>query len=544
MSQPLNPDKPLKKITSKKTKKIIYLLLLLGIFIFHLTINYQIIKKSQFLRWADEPFYISCGFTCYKAIFSNPQIGISQRMNKMFIATDARQRNFLYLVEALSWKIGDIIKAKGEDSMIFITNSIFLLILLMSIYGIGSSLYGRNIGLLSALLTSMFPLVFGHSRVAMTDYPLMCMVSLSFYLLLRTDGFRSLLYSILTGIALGVSQFTKETSIIFIFSPLLYYFIKAYSSGEKKKIVANFAITISFFLIIAGAVFFKTTDLHAFKNFWLQTTVVHNNGYLFYYSKTFFINAVGPFMFILSLPLLISYLINIKKMNKLLFLWLFIPFTLFSFSTNQMHRFLMPLLPALALIVSQELFAGGLFKALKTALKVIFIPCLMMQYIFINTGLMSNQFYEKQFDYGILSTKKNKYFLVSTTLLDVFKKEAIRCENTKKVLFLFHLVDIVAPLSYKFGLYGLPFNWVCPMGADIASSPAPGTVNWQKEVLTADYIVDNLGIIPGDSKGLLEDISSQLKEGFEKYKDKFKKIDEIKADNLDVDICVYKRIKT
>ena len=139
-------------------KKIIYLLLLLGIFLFHLTINHQIIKKSQLLRAWDEPLYISCGFSSYQAIFSDLEASISQRMNKIFFVTDGRQRYFLYLVEGLSWKIGDIIKAKGEDSMVFITNSIFLLILLMSIYGIGSILYGRNIGLLSALLTSMFPL--------------------------------------------------------------------------------------------------------------------------------------------------------------------------------------------------------------------------------------------------------------------------------------------------------------------------------------------------------------------------------------------------
>jgi len=542
MSQPLNPDKPLKKIRSEKFIKISYLLLILGIFLFHLVINHQIIKKSQAFRSADEPLYINCGFICYKAIFSDLKVSTPQRMNNIFFLTDGRQRNFFYLVEALSWKIGDIIKAKGEDSMIFITNSIFLLILLMSIYGIGSILYGRNIGLLSALLTSMFPLVFGHSRVAMVDYPLMCMVSLSFYLLLKTNGFRSVAYSIFAGIAFGVSQFTKETSIVFIIFPLAYYFMKAYSSGEKKKIAVNFAITISVFLVVAGAVFFKTTDLHAFKNFWLQVTIFPNNNDLFYYFKTFFINAVGPFMFVLSLPLLISYLINIKKRDKLLFLWFLIPFVLFSLSTNQMHRFLMPILPAFSLIVIQELFADGLFKSFKAILKVILIPCLMLQYIFINTGLMSNKYYKSRFDYGILSAKKDKYFLVTSALLDFFKKEAMRCGNTKKVLFLFNREDIVGPIFYKFVLYELPFSWSCPMSADIASAPALGTINWQEEVLTADYIVDNIGIVPGDYKGLLENISNQLKEGFNKYKNQFERMEEIKADNFV--ICVYKKITT
>ena len=96
---------------------------------------------------------------------------------------------------------------------------------------------------------------------------------------------------------------------------------------------------------------------------------------------------------------------------------------------------------------------------------------------------------------------------------------------------------------FKFELYKLPFQLACTIGLGVGSAPAPGTTNWQKEVLTADYIVDNIGIVPGDdSKGLLENISDQLKEGFKKYKNQFEKIGEIKANGFDIDI--YKRIKT
>ena len=520
-------------------KKINYLLLLLVIFLFHIVINDQILKRSQVLRVHDEPLYISNGFSCYKTIFSNPKLSTPQRIDCLFIKTE-QQRSFLYFVEAISWKALDIIKIRDEDSMVVVTNSIFLLILLISVYGIGSILYDRNIGLLSALLTSMFPLVFGHSRVAMTDYPLLCMVSLSMCLLLKTNGFSSVVYSVFSGIVFGISQFTKETSIVFILPPLIYYFIKAYSSGEKKKVLRNFITTICFFLIVAGSVFIRTTNSYAFKTYWMQMHFT-NNPDLLYYLKSFLINATGPFIFVLSLPLLLSYLVNFKKRNKFLFLWFLIPIILFSISANKMHRFLLPLLPAFALIVVQELFTDGLFKKLKIALRIIFIPCLILQYAFINAGFLKTKYYKYQFDYGFLSIKKDKYFPVSLALLEAFKKEAVYCRSPKMILFLFNIPPVASLFNYKFRLYELPFNVYCPIMADVVNAPLPGTVNWQEKVLTADYIVDKTGFIPGEYKGLRENISDQLEEGFKKYRSQFKKIDEIKTFG-DVSICVYKKI--
>lgn len=520
-------------------EKINYLLLLLFILLFHIVINYQILKSSQVLRAYDEPLYIGDGFFYYETIFSNPGISTAQRIDRLFIKAD-RQRSFLYLVEAISWKILDIIKIRDEDSMVVVTNSIFLLILLISVYAIGSILYDRNIGLLSALLTSMFPLVIGHSRVAMTDYPLLCMVSLSMYLLLKTNAFSSVVYSIFSGIVFGVSQFTKETSIVFILPPLIYYFIKAYSSGEKKKVLFNFIITMLFFLIVAGGVFIRTTNPYTFKNYWMQIHHTYNPD-LLYYFKSFLIKATGPFIFVLSLPLLLSYLINFKKRNKFLFLWFFIPIILFSISTNKMHRFLLPVLPAFALIVTQELFTDSLFKKLKIALRVIFIPCSILQYAFINSGFLKTEFYKDQFDYGFLSIKKDRYFPVSLALLEAFKKEAVYCRSQKRVLFIFHVTEIVCPLDYKFKLYGLPFCTDMPMNADIVNTPLPGTVNWQENVLTADYIVDKTGFFPGEYKGRQENIADQLREGFRKYRSRFKKIDEIETPD-DLSICIYKKI--
>ena len=66
-------------------------------------------------------------------------------------------------------------------------NLIFLAILLGSIYGIGKTLYDKKVGLLAAFSVSTFPMVFGLSRLYFLDFALLGMVTLSIYLLIRTD---------------------------------------------------------------------------------------------------------------------------------------------------------------------------------------------------------------------------------------------------------------------------------------------------------------------------------------------------------------------
>jgi 4-amino-4-deoxy-L-arabinose transferase-like glycosyltransferase len=116
-------------------------------------------------------------------------------------------------------------------------NMVFLVVLLVAAYGIGSRLGGKGAGLLSAFITSTFPMIFGMSRYTYIEFALTAMVALSFWLLLLNRGFRHKRYSLLFGLAAGLGLLTKWTFSLLVFPALLVVVLRAgVLSGLRKNL--------------------------------------------------------------------------------------------------------------------------------------------------------------------------------------------------------------------------------------------------------------------------------------------------------------------
>ncbi len=100
-------------------------------------------------------------------------------------------------------------------------NSLYLAILLLAVYGIGERLGGPWVGLLSALIVSLLPMIFAMSRYLYIDFALTAMVAANICLLLRSDRFQRRGYALLYGISLGLGLLVKWTFVVFIIGPLL-----------------------------------------------------------------------------------------------------------------------------------------------------------------------------------------------------------------------------------------------------------------------------------------------------------------------------------
>ena len=107
-------------------------------------------------------------------------------------------------------------------------NVVYMAILLWAIYGIGKRMFSAKVGLLTAFLVSMLPIVFCLSRYTYVEYALLSMVALSIYLLIRTDDFQNRTYSVLFGLSFGLGMLTKWVFIVFLAGPLGYVLIKAF----------------------------------------------------------------------------------------------------------------------------------------------------------------------------------------------------------------------------------------------------------------------------------------------------------------------------
>lgn len=102
-----------------------------------------------------------------------------------------------------------------------LSNSLWLVALLLAVYGIGKRLGGPWVGLLSAFVVSTFPIIFAMSRYLYIDYALTAMVAVNVYLLLRSERFKHKGCSILYGVTLGLGMLIKWTFVVFVGPPLL-----------------------------------------------------------------------------------------------------------------------------------------------------------------------------------------------------------------------------------------------------------------------------------------------------------------------------------
>jgi hypothetical protein len=509
-------------------KKANHIFLILTIVFLHALASRQILKHSQIARTPDEKGRIIASLLDYRIIFLDHGTEVARKIDRLLTVDRGQSHPTLFeIVEAVSWRALDAIKIKDIDAMILLTSSFYLLILLFCVYGIGSRLYDPEAGLVAAFLTSMLPAVFGHTRIAMLDYPLMCMVTLTVYLLLKTDGLRSSFYSILTGIAFGLSELTKETAIVFILPPLAYYFVKSCLSGNKKRGIVNLTFILLFFVLVSGIIYFKPVNFHAFKTYLGKAYVLSHPGDPLYYLRNF-VNYSGPFILAICLPLILSYLINIRKREKLPLFWFFTPLIFYSIFPSKTIRFFLPILPAFALIVTQELLNNNLLKRLKEAGIFILVSLSILQYAFINYGVMHIEL--KREDYlaqGILAVKNDKYLPVSQELLEVLKREAWRGRDSAKIFFLFDLAEIHSPVEIQVVFQQLPFEISCPFNRDPFDILKYGPVDWSEEILSVDYVVDKTGYLSDQEHAKY--IADALRTGFAKYKNKFRMIAGIKV---------------
>ncbi|MFH1191647.1 MAG: glycosyltransferase family 39 protein [Candidatus Omnitrophota bacterium] len=115
---------------------------------------------------------------------------------------------------------------RSQDAGVLINAAIFSGILIFAAYKIGTIIHNSKAGIFAVFILMMYPVVFNQLKVYMLDLPLTAIVSLSIYLLILSDNFKNLKYSLLLLIALISGMLIKGSFIIFLAPPLIYVFIK------------------------------------------------------------------------------------------------------------------------------------------------------------------------------------------------------------------------------------------------------------------------------------------------------------------------------
>jgi len=255
----------------------------------------------------------------------------------------------------------------------------YFIILLISTYKIGSVTYNRKAGLLAMLILSLYPAIFGISRMYELDFPLAAAVCFCMYLLLVTN-FENRWKSLLFGAVLGLSILIKGQVIFFIGAPISYIFLislrkKNDASGRAVSLIGNLVISISTAMAISSIWWLKHVGL-LFRelyehfivfyvpphqgSFHIYNAIIDAYGYIpfkpfgfnwFFYYLYMTVARISPLFFLVFIFGLYFFLRSKKiKLRNFILIWVICPYMVLTLLSYKWERYYFPSFPALALI--------------------------------------------------------------------------------------------------------------------------------------------------------------------------------------------------
>jgi len=219
-----------------KRKKYIVIILLTAILTFHFLNNFIWLKKDNSISGVDAYWHfieIIKFQLAFRRIFhsSLPFFGkIAQLFSTFKRWPTMNWPPFYYLVSSLI--------NPGHFYMLRLrlyANFIFYFILVLSTYFFGKKCFNRRVGLLASFLVSFYPSICAFSRQCGLDFPLTGLTALCVCLLVYSEDFSKINYSLLFGLSLGISTLVKLQVIFFLSAPLVYSIIRIFSKERKEK---------------------------------------------------------------------------------------------------------------------------------------------------------------------------------------------------------------------------------------------------------------------------------------------------------------------
>lgn len=347
--------------------RILVLILISGLLLFHALNNYYILTKSRYT-----PVYDTMrNFKGLNEIYQSLALGKAKlNLNlpyKIYTGVvDSKIHPQLFLYTAVPFFLFRI-----DKNIVVMVNFIYFAILLFATYGFGKRLYNQRVGILALFIVSMFPAVFGFSRVFMLDFPLMAMVALTFYLF-TVNRFDKLIFSLLTGSTIGLGLLTKESYLIFLI-PILTYFILQQKNRRDIKSIIGFCSSIFLGVLISGKYYINSEKIILFRGWIFQRENIEP-----YYYLNSLSHQLMPIFFLLFFA---SLIFCYRKKQYFLPNMTIALLLLFSLSPCKSGRFILPLFPYIAVMIAGFVWSSPKIRKIST---LILILISFLQYFFIS----------------------------------------------------------------------------------------------------------------------------------------------------------------
>ena len=332
-------------------------------------------------------------------------------------------------------------------------NYLLFLLTTIFIYKIAITIKDRKTGLVSVLLFSIYPGVYGSSRFCMVENALIPIVTIAIYFLIKSQNFLNIRYCILLGLSLGLGLLTKQHFILFVVGGICYEFFLAIFNRRINVEPENYKKFLNIIIILILSILISLP-------FYLR--VFKYQMHLFYEYKYQYFLATGPeyvksgalvswlyYLFILinaqlSLPLFIIFLVSFSwiivftKKNRVLphlMIWILFPYFILQMFNVKWNKYSLPYLPACALISGLAISQIKVKRYLINSLVVIIFIFGIAQNVFFSffdihqSPLIKNRFLKAPYN---RDTDWNIYFFVHANA--VVKPDYIRRINCQRLI--------------------------------------------------------------------------------------------------------------
>ncbi|HEY9152012.1 MAG TPA: glycosyltransferase family 39 protein [Anaerolineales bacterium] len=220
-------------------------------------------------------------------------------------------------------------------------------------YQLGSLLYGKNTGLISALILAIMPYHVVVSRQVLLDGPMVFFSTLTLYLMARfaITGRSSWLHAV--GVGMGLTFLAKETGIILLGA--VYVFL-ALSREIRIRFVDLVLSTVLMILMVAP---FPLSLLLAGgtstgRNYLVwQLFRRSNHTWDFYFSTA--LPSIGILVILVALIGIVLLWKERSWRERLLIWWIIVPVVFFQLWPTKGFQYLLPIAPAFAVLAGRTL---------------------------------------------------------------------------------------------------------------------------------------------------------------------------------------------
>ena len=367
--------------------------------------NFFILKINNPPAW-DQGYHLSNVFKMYN-ILEDQSINISEKFNQLLNVTDSYRGPLTYFLLALFLKI-----SKNTYQFTYLSNQIFNILCIFSIFNLGKLLKNESTGICAALIFTFSSIILNQRSDYLIDLSLTSFSTLGFLFFTKwyLDNKLFSFYSSLSGASLGLIFLTRPTGITIFFLPFVLIIVKLFnrksSLGYSLK---EFLVFLTTFIIIIFPWFSRnwltiiTSTINAWNwgvNYQDGLEFYEIESWIYYFKKMPLI--FGPINFSIFATLffiekgLERNILNFKikfltKLNLWFFIYILNCYLIISLMSTKDIRFIMPILPVLCIYPALFLDSEDFRIFSSKSKKIILIISLFCSLFFTKSKLYSDR---------------------------------------------------------------------------------------------------------------------------------------------------------